>query len=627
MPGTAWGVPCRKPGFLRSTISGTSASSSKVCLTGEGYEVQTASSGEEALHILDREAFDVIITDLVMPGVDGTELVEAVKERDADQDIIMVTGVVDVKTAVEAMKQGATDYILKPFDRNTLTRSLDSILQRRRLREEHARLVAENLEYMEVLSLYERSVGLFSTLSLEPLAERLIEGLCLETRAQGGVLWIASDLGEATLALSAARGLIRVDEEPEDITLEQLGPDFRVLEDHGRPIVRPWRRPEGGGAESALYVPLRHAGELVGVARLSDKLEGSDFDDRDRAAAEKFVGCGSVALTNALRFRALERRSFRDPTTKAYTHAYFEDVVRNEIQKANRFGRHFSLVRVDVGSLCELRRSTSDQQLGHWLECVVHEVGQALRSTDLLAVESERRFSVLLPETDSLGAVILKQRIGARRSSGVACSTRSVRSSARSSRWHPPRFRPTEPSSNRSTGFSTNACTSTGTSLLHQPRHRGAALRHRGRRPPARGRAPCGGAALPGHGASCWRRSAADRETGGCWSCRQAARCCRGCARVAGAAGRVPTRGRRWSWWATKRRSRGVAHPSPGWPAAASPRTMPFVLYYGEGPAYAIVSETRRDNGDLPVFHTSDRTLVEHLAVQLQRDLGIPLGM
>ena len=109
----------------------------------------------------------------------------------------MVTSVGDVKTAVEAMKLGATDYLLKPIDRSALLRALEGILQRRRMREEHARLMAENLEFMGVFSLYERALGLHATLSLEPLADRIVEGLCLETHAQGGVLWIARQMTKA----------------------------------------------------------------------------------------------------------------------------------------------------------------------------------------------------------------------------------------------------------------------------------------------------------------------------------------------------------------------------------------------------------------------------------------------
>ena len=164
-------------------------------LEGEGYAVRTCASGEEALRILEREYFDIVVTDLVMPAVDGAALIRRVKERLPDQDVVMVTGVVDVKTAVEAMKIGATDYILKPFDRGTLTDSLNKILATRRIKDEHARLMEENLEFMGLLSLVERASGLHSTLSVAPLAERLIEGLCLETRSQSGVLWAAEDPG------------------------------------------------------------------------------------------------------------------------------------------------------------------------------------------------------------------------------------------------------------------------------------------------------------------------------------------------------------------------------------------------------------------------------------------------
>ena len=99
-------------------------------LTDQGYEVVTAASGQEALHVLERADFEVVVTDLVMPGMDGVELVRRIKERKPDQDIVMVTGVSDVNSAIEAMKEGATDYILKPLDGALLTSSLDDILQR-----------------------------------------------------------------------------------------------------------------------------------------------------------------------------------------------------------------------------------------------------------------------------------------------------------------------------------------------------------------------------------------------------------------------------------------------------------------------------------------------------------------
>ncbi|HYB13196.1 MAG TPA: response regulator, partial [Myxococcota bacterium] len=375
-------------------------------LSQEGYEVVTASTGEEALERVERERFDVVVTDLVMPGMDGCVLVQRLKERVPDQEIVVVTGVGDVKTAVEAMKLGATDYQLKPIDRISLSRSLEGLLQRRRLREEHARLMAENLEYMGVLSLFERAMGLFSTLALEPLCERIVEGLCLETRAQGGVLWVSRDDESGRLRLGAVRGLVRVDEEPEELALEGQLTELPALE--GGAALAPTRGRAGG---IALYVPLRQAARTLAVVRLTDRLDGREFGDRDRAAAQKFGEFAAQAVANAQRFRALERRSFRDPATRAYTQAFFDDVARNEIQKANRFGRSFAVLKLVVDAGGPLDRGASESELARRLEAVVNQIGRSLRSTDLLAVEGEGRFCVLLPETDALGAAVLKRRI------------------------------------------------------------------------------------------------------------------------------------------------------------------------------------------------------------------------
>src|SRR5690606_18392153 len=298
-------------------------------LAQQGYEVRTAGAGEEALHLLEHEAFDVLVTDLVMPGLSGAELVERIRARWPEQDVVVVTSVGDVRTAVEAMRAGASDYLLKPLDPSLLNRSLDGILQRRRLRREHAALMAENLEYLGVLSLYERTLALFATLALEPLADRIVEGLCLETRAEGGVAWIARADDPTRLRLVASRGLVQLEREPEEIALDALPAGLEALY---TPDGMPFEVPG-----PALVVPFRHEGRLLGFARLTDKLAAAPFEDRDHLVAERFAASAAIAIANALRFRALEHRSFRDPLTKAYTRAFFEDVVRSEIRKASRF--------------------------------------------------------------------------------------------------------------------------------------------------------------------------------------------------------------------------------------------------------------------------------------------------
>jgi len=377
-------------------------------LREEGYDVVTASSGEEALRILDQSHFDIVLTDLVMPGMDGNDLVHRVKERDPEQEIVVVTGVVDVKTAVDAMKLGAAEYLIKPFDRETLATAIEKILQNRRLRTEHARLLAENIEYMGERTLFERAVAMFSCLAVDPLAARIVEGLCVETRAQGGIVWVVDEDAPDRLNLAAVRGLVRVNEEPNVVMLEQVPEE--LADGSKLSALVPWSG-NGGEERPALYLAMRREGRVIGLVRLTDKLGHDEFEEIDRAFAEKFAQYGEIALVNALRFARLEQNSLADPNTGAYVFDYFHDIVRSEIEKSNRFGRNFSLLEVELAELDALERRLGERGSREWLAGIVKRMRSAMRAADILAADGEGRFLVLLPETDTLGGAIFKQRV------------------------------------------------------------------------------------------------------------------------------------------------------------------------------------------------------------------------
>jgi FixJ family two-component response regulator/GGDEF domain-containing protein len=588
-------------------------------LEQQGYEVRTAGGGEEALHLLEREAFDIVLTDLVMPGLSGAELVERVRARWPEQDLVVVTSVGDVRTAVEAMRAGASDYLLKPLDPTLLNRSLESILQRRRLRHEHASLMAENLEYLGLLSIYERTLALFSTLSLEPLADRIVEGLCLEVRAEGGVAWIARPEDSGRLRLASARGLVQLDREAEEISIAALPEDLDGL-DH--PDGMPFEVGGTDGSPGTLIVPFRQEGRLFGFARLTDKLAGAPFDERDHAVAERFAASAAIAIANALRFRNLERRSFRDPITKAYTFAFFEDVVRNEIRKAGRFGRAFSLLRVELAGLAEFRRELSDAEFGSWLERFAFQVGRVLRTTDLLAAEGESRFAILLPETDALGAAVLKRRIGEVLERGELLHGEGG-----------PRPR---------LHLAAVSYPVDGTQIEDLSRVLAARLAEdRDSLVHALGLEhkpfPILLDALAGRGGvlpvealeQVVRFVIAEVE-------RRASE--RGILCIApgpsllplvrdGLARLDPAHTRTELVVVTDGRADALA----GVPVTSiAPQQIgtrrPFLLYYAEGPAYALVGEPGAAGDAATLFQTADRVLVEHLAFQLQRALGVPIA-
>ncbi|MBI5582235.1 MAG: response regulator [Deltaproteobacteria bacterium] len=93
-------------------------------MRNRGMEVSTSSSGAEALKKVEQESYDVIILDLMMPGVDGLEALKILKEKKPELQVILLTGHATVEKGIEAMKLGAMDFLEKPADLSQLTEKI-----------------------------------------------------------------------------------------------------------------------------------------------------------------------------------------------------------------------------------------------------------------------------------------------------------------------------------------------------------------------------------------------------------------------------------------------------------------------------------------------------------------------
>jgi DNA-binding NtrC family response regulator len=148
-------------------------------LTEEGYTTHTASDAETGLNTLRQEKIDLVVTDLKLPGMDGLEFLQAVKRADARIPVIVMTAYGTVETAVEAMKAGASDYVLKPFSLEEMKLIVRKELDVHDLREENRSLrealgkryefkniVARSGKMQEVLATVERVAPTNSTVLL-----------------------------------------------------------------------------------------------------------------------------------------------------------------------------------------------------------------------------------------------------------------------------------------------------------------------------------------------------------------------------------------------------------------------------------------------------------------------------
>ena len=100
-------------------------------LVPEGYELKMAKNGQEGIKMLEEESFDLVLTDLKMPNMDGIEVLGTIKEKWPKTDVVIVTGYQTVETAVKAIKLGAFDYIEKPFTPDTLIATVSNVFRAR----------------------------------------------------------------------------------------------------------------------------------------------------------------------------------------------------------------------------------------------------------------------------------------------------------------------------------------------------------------------------------------------------------------------------------------------------------------------------------------------------------------
>src|SRR5258708_4689107 len=182
-------------------------------LTMEGYVVRTAEDGHSALGELSKGHYDLVISDLKMPRMGGIALLDEIGKTAPDALTVIMTGFGTVETAIDAMKRGAYDYVLKPF-------KLDEVVHVIQRGIEKQRMAAENLRLREALSLYKVSEAIAASLSLDQVLETVADSCLQEVRADLVSTWL--DDGQGALF---ERQYLRSTSVPADVDLGRIDPE------------------------------------------------------------------------------------------------------------------------------------------------------------------------------------------------------------------------------------------------------------------------------------------------------------------------------------------------------------------------------------------------------------------
>lgn len=272
-------------------------------LREEGYGVETALSGQEALQKLKEKRYDLVLSDIKMPGMDGVETLEKMKKEVPDITVVMFTGYSSVETARGSMKLGAFDYLPKPFTPEELLTVVKKAIDK-------AFNTKEKQEREEKVQ--EITAAIHSTLNLREVLNLIVTSVVKLLELKGCTLSLL-DKEKKYFRVCAAYGLseeyLKKGPIAADKTLSKVlsGKPDGVLDVATSPQVQYLWEAKKEGIASIFSLPLKLKDEVIGMLRIYTA-QPKEFSQDEVDFLNGFAGQVSIALENARTFEDVRER-------------------------------------------------------------------------------------------------------------------------------------------------------------------------------------------------------------------------------------------------------------------------------------------------------------------------------
>lgn len=275
-------------------------------LNKQNYQAIGFTDGNKALERLKQESFDILLADLMMPAIDGITLLKSALQIDPNIVGLIMTGQGTVQTAVDAMKSGAFDYILKPFKLNAVLITLAKSLEVRRLR-------MENITLREIVSIYELGQLVSSTLDSRAIAHKTAEAVRQQSDADEVSILVPVTGGEEMVVVAASGGdrEFLVDQRvPKANTIagwvannqEMLTLEGEVMDERFSPA---YPRPE---IIRAISLPMVLNKNLIGVMNVNITNKPRNLSEGQIRGLQTLANIAASALENARLYQETEER-------------------------------------------------------------------------------------------------------------------------------------------------------------------------------------------------------------------------------------------------------------------------------------------------------------------------------
>ena len=289
-----------------------------------GYSVDTAEDGVEALTKVRSDNFDSILCDIWMPGMNGISFLKKIKKHDPTLPVVMITGYPDVRVAVEAIKEGASDFIAKPVRMEQVEIIIEKLVKEREILLENASLTKKieqkktieelntklHKKVRELSTLYSISETFSEVLEGDELFDKIVEMASKITEARKSSLLIL-DRESAELVIKAAIGLNSDIIEKTRIPLGSgiagkvaLSGEYIFLNGLDN---RPEFERDGGRyhTDSFISVPLKIRDEVFGVLNVTDRLDGNRFTEEELYLILALARKGALSIENSVLYESI----------------------------------------------------------------------------------------------------------------------------------------------------------------------------------------------------------------------------------------------------------------------------------------------------------------------------------
>jgi signal transduction histidine kinase/DNA-binding response OmpR family regulator len=277
-------------------------------LAGAGYDVLTATNGREGLVLVRDLNPDLIISDYLMPEMTGLEMLEALKGAGLDIPMILITAEGSEILAVEALRAGVRDYLIKPIDSDVLLRTVESVMKRYWASQIKERIPAYLLEanlklekrYRELSALVNIGTSVTAMLDIQQVLNRVVEAAVSVTNAEEGSLMLI-DRSTGELYMRAARNLDQ--RTVSTLRLKMQDSLVNQIMTSGQPLIlneeEAVKIKTAYLVKSIIYVPLRVTGKVIGVLNVDSRSEVRSFDSHDAQVLSVLADFAAVAIENA----------------------------------------------------------------------------------------------------------------------------------------------------------------------------------------------------------------------------------------------------------------------------------------------------------------------------------------